>query len=203
VLLKPCDHADCEVCAPELARDYVEVLRFAGIEWQIQVALPQERLRHSARPPRDRLTDIVGKARHAIGDIEWAWYAEEDGRDIQLHALARSRGGQGRSTKAAMTDEVSDAFGRGSRVSILPIDASQVGADFLGQLADANAQTREEAARRVVAHLKWNGGATVHTSKAFWLDEAGRPFAPPSPKDKAQKLGRRRRSERGEYSVIV
>jgi hypothetical protein len=90
VELKPCDASDCPVCAPELARDYIEAMRLAAPNAFVVIELPASRLTKTLDPP-NRLRDIVGKARHRLGDIAWAWYAEEDGASVIVHAAVAVR----------------------------------------------------------------------------------------------------------------
>jgi hypothetical protein len=201
VELKPCDASDCPVCAPELARDYIEAMRLAAPNAFVVIELPASRLTKTLDPP-NRLRDIVGKARHRLGDIAWAWYAEEDGASVIVHAAVRFEASIDL-LPSEHSDNIARAFGAGSSVSIASVGGSRTNGAFLGRLADASLQDRGEAARRVAAHVRWNGRATLHTSKRFWLDEAGAPIGGSSPKDDAQKLGRSLRRKRGEYGLTT
>lgn len=203
VVLKPCDHADCEVCAPELARDYLEALQWARLDAFVAVSLPRHRLDRND-DPRERLNAIVGKARERLGQLAWAWYAEEDSDRIRVNGAVRRGSQHAGWTSSELGEELARVFGNGTFVSVNATQGLDPDRDeFLSALACAGHGSRGDAVRQVAAHLEWNGRAILHTSNGLWLNEAGEPLGPPSPKDRAQKLGRRCRADRGEYTVTV
>jgi DNA polymerase III delta prime subunit len=194
---KPCDKADCEVCASELALDYVEAVVLARPDAYVIASLSLDNLGW-AQDSRQRLRSRVKKARDRLGQIAWAWYALEDAGNLTIHAVVRLGEDLGAASSIELSERFCRAFGDGSSVVVEALDGMDlVKSRFLSGLTTARSGSREQAAAGVASHLRWNGSSVVHTSSEFWLDERGRPLGPPSPKDKAQKLGRRHRTGRG------